>query len=141
MLWEVLQRADCPKKFTKLIQQFHDGMESHIKVGNLESEPFNVSRGMKQGCIFAPILINVYLRFITQMLAAQDSPGFGVNINYRKDRSLFGLQKLKACTKIHRAWFLELQYADDYATLSHSLEGLQEAISKTPSSTLDLVLK
>ena len=96
---------------------------------------------MKQGCTLASILFNVKVSFITQMLAAQFSPGCGINVNYRMDRSLFSLQKLKDRAETHRAWFLELQYADDYATLSHSLEGLQEAISKTPSSTLDLVLK
>ena len=130
MLWEVLQRAGCPRKFTNLIQQFHDGMEARVRVRNLESEPFNVSRGVKQGCTLAPVLFNVYVSFITKMLAAQVGPGCGVNINYRMDRSLFDLQKLKARTKINRAWFLELQYADDCAILSHSPEGLQEAISK-----------
>ena len=45
------------------------------------------------------------------------------------DRSLFNLQKLKAHTKIRKSWFLELQYADDCAILSHTPQGLQEAMS------------
>ena len=45
------------------------------------------------------------------------------------DYSLFDLQKLKAHTKIKNSWFLELQYADDCALLSHTPEGLQEIIS------------
>ena len=46
------------------------------------------------------------------------------------DRNLFNLQKLKARTKTQCSWFLELQYADDCALVSHTCEGLQEGISK-----------
>ena len=45
------------------------------------------------------------------------------------DRSLFDLRKLKARTKTQSSWFIELQYADDCALLSHTREGLQETIS------------
>ena len=46
------------------------------------------------------------------------------------DRSLFDLQKLKTRTKTKSAWFLEIQYADVCALLSHLPERRQEAISK-----------
>ena len=105
-------------------------MQARVKVENLESEPFAVSRGVKQGCTLAPVLFNLFISYITKLLAAQVGPNCGININYRMDRSLFDLQKLKARTKIQSAWFLELQYADDCALISHSPEGLQEAITK-----------
>ena len=87
-------------------------------------------RGVKQGCTLAPVLFNVFVSYITKLLATRVGPDCGININFRMDRSLFDLQKLKARTKVHSSWFLELQYADDCALLSHSCEGLQEAISK-----------
>ena len=130
MLWEILQRSGCPRKFVSLLRQLHDDMVARVRVGNLESESFSVSRGVKQGCTLAPVLFNLYISYITKLLAAQVSSNCGVSINYRMDRSLFDLQKLKARTKTKSAWFLELQYADDCALLSHSPEGLQEAISK-----------
>ena len=46
------------------------------------------------------------------------------------DHSQFDLQKLKGRTKTHSSWFIELQYADDCALLSHSYEGLQDVISR-----------
>ena len=129
MLWEVLRRSGCPQRFVHLIRSLHDGMEARVRVGNLESNPFGVSRGVKQGCTLAPVLFNLYISCITRLLAARVGPGCGININYRMDRSLFDLQKLKARTKISNSWFLELQYADDCALVSHSSEGLQEAMS------------
>ena len=129
MLWEVLRRSGCPEGFVLLIRSLHDGMEARVRVGNLESEPFEVSRGVKQGCTLAPVLFNLYISFITRLLAARVGPDCGINVNYRMDRNLFDLQKLKARTKISTSHFLELQYADDCALMSHSPEGLQEAIS------------
>ena len=130
LLWEILRRSGCPQKFTKLVRLLHDGMEARVRVGSLESDPFDVSRGVKQGCTLAPILFNLYVSYITRLLASQVGPDCGININYRIDRNLFDLKKLKARTKVKHSWFLELQYADDCAILSHSRTGLQEAISQ-----------
>ena len=52
----------------------------------------------------------------------------GTNINYRIDRNILDLQKLKARTKMKQIWFLELQYADDCAILCQLTVHLQEAI-------------
>ena len=130
LLWEILRCSGCPPKFINLVRLLHEGMEARVRVGSLESDPFNVSRGVKQGCTLAPVLFNLYVSYITRLLAAQVGPDCGININYRMDRNLFDLQKLKARTKIKQSWFLELQYADDCAILSHTTSGLQEAISK-----------
>ena len=131
MLLEVLRRSGCPEKFVNLIRQLPHGMESRIKVGDLVSEPFGVSRGVKQGCALAPVLFNLCISYITRLLAARVGRDCGVSLNCRMDRSLFDLQKLKARSKIKTTWFLELQcqYADDCALLSHTCEGLQEAIT------------
>ena len=124
MLWEVLRRSSCPGKFVKLIRSLHDGMIARARVRNLESEQFGVSRGVKQGCSLAPVLFNLYISYITRLLAARVSPDCGININYRMDRSLLDLQTLKARTKVSNSWFLELQYADDCALLSYTAAGL-----------------
>ena len=54
----------------------------------------------------------------------------GTHINYRMGRNLFDFQMLKARTKTKQVWFLELQYAEDCAVLSHSTDCLQETISR-----------
>ena len=96
MLWEVLRRSGCPEKFVNLIRRLQDGMESRVRVGDLVSESFGVLRVMKQGCILAPVLFNLYISYIIRLLADRVGPDCGVSLNYRMDRSLFDLQKLKA---------------------------------------------
>ena len=80
--------------------------------------------------MLAPVLFNVYIQVVTRLLRAHLGTNFGISINYRKYRSLFDLKKLKAHTKISRAGFLELQYADDCALVTHSAEDLQAALSQ-----------
>ena len=104
-------------------------MEARIRAGSLESDPFEVSRGVKQGCVLAPVLFNIYISYVTKLLADRVGDNCGIQLTYRTDRSLFDLQKLKARTKTSNTWFQELQYADDCALLAHSREDLQEALT------------
>ena len=86
---------------------------------------------VKQGCVLAPVLFNLYISYVTELLAARVGVGCGIHLNYRLDRSLFDLQKLKARTKIRGSCFLELQYADDCVLLAHSRAVLQSIIAAT----------
>ena len=61
LLWNVLTKAGFPPKFISILKAFHNGMFARIKVGGLLSDPFEVKVGVKQGCILAPILFNIYL--------------------------------------------------------------------------------
>ena len=74
LLWKILYQVGCPRKF---IEQLQDGMEARLKVGSLKSEPFSVSRGVKQGCTLAPILFNVYVSCITKLLVEKLGPNVG----------------------------------------------------------------
>ena len=54
-----------------------------------------------------------------------------IQLNFRTDRNLFDLQKLKAKTKVSQNNVLELQYADDCALVSDSAEGLQRILTRS----------
>ena len=61
LLWKVLHKCGCPTRFVELIRCLHDGMSLKIRIGGELSEPFVVSRGVKQGCVLAPVLFNTYV--------------------------------------------------------------------------------
>ena len=124
-----MDASGCPTKFVKIVSLLHVGMEARVRTGCLESDPFEVSRGVKQGCVLAPVLFNIYISYVTRLLADRVGDNCGIQLTYRTERSLFDLPKLKARTKTHSTWFQELQYADDCALLAHSREDLQEALS------------
>ena len=141
LLWSILQKSGCPRHFVQLIRSLHDGMRASIRVGDEISDPFEVSRGVKQGCVLAPVLFNLYVRCITFLLAQTLDKDRQITLNYRTDRNLFDYKKLKARTKISQTQLLELQYADDCAMVADSPESLQVALSHTSEFYAKLGLK
>ena len=131
LLWLILLRSGCTERFVQLIASLHNGMSVRIRVGDDLSDPFEVSRGVKQGCVLAPILFNIYVQCITRLLANKLDKHCQISLNYRMDRNLFDQRKLKAKTKIAQSHLLELQYADDCAMVADSQEFLQTVLSHT----------
>jgi len=108
-LWVILSKLGCPAKFTKLIQLFHVDMTGEVLSGGEPSDRFSISNGVKQGCVLAPVLFNL---FFTQVLrhAVMDLD-LGVYNKYRLDGSLFDLRRLTAKTKTteRSSWKLSSQ--------------------------------
>jgi len=60
-LWKLLARGGFPEKLVNIIRSFHDGMMTHVVDGGQESAAFSVENGVKQGCVFAPLLFGVVI--------------------------------------------------------------------------------
>ena len=130
LLWSVLKRCGCPPRFIRIIRGLHDGMRLRVRYGGDVSEPFAVTRGVKQGCVLAPVLFNMYVQCITRLLSAILDRGSLISLNYRTDRSLFDLPKLKSKSLISKTNILELQYADDCALVANSAGVLQRVLDE-----------
>jgi len=48
-----------------MLRAFHDGMSARVTVGGHESDPFDVLAGVKQGCVVAPVILNLFLVAVT----------------------------------------------------------------------------
>ena len=61
-LWTVLEHIGRPQKFVRMIQLFHDGMTGQVLSSGDEgvTETFEISDGVKQDCVLAPVLFNVF---------------------------------------------------------------------------------
>ncbi|KAL8588826.1 hypothetical protein ACOMHN_011542 [Nucella lapillus] len=59
-LWTVLQKLGCPRKFVNLIRLFRDSMTGMVLSGGEASELFEITNGVKQGCVLAPVLFSLY---------------------------------------------------------------------------------
>ena len=99
-------------------------------MGAHESDPFSVNVGVKQGCVLAPVIFNLFLVAVTLAFRSGIMTEDGVGLSYRLDGSLFNIRRLQAKSKTSSEHVFELQYADDAALPSHTAEGLQRNLNR-----------
>ena len=87
------------------------------------SEPFNISSGIKQGCVLAPTLFGIF--FASLLKHAFDTSKEGIYLHTRSDGRLFNLARLRAKTKVREALIRDMLFADDAAISSHTQQELQ----------------
>ena len=131
-LWVILSKVGCPRKFTHIIHLFHDGMVGLVLAGGDTSAPFEISNGVKQGCVLAPVLFNLFFTCVlNHTLKDLDR---GIYIKYRLNGSLFDLCRLRAKTKTVERLVTEALFADDCALMAHTEVDLQLIVSKVCES-------
>ena len=86
--------------------------------------------GVKQGCVLAPVIFNLFLVGVTLALRSGILIEDGVGLSYRLDGSLVNLRRLQAKSKTVKEYVFELQYADDAALPSHTAAGLQRSLDR-----------
>ena len=127
-LWTVLERIGCPPKLVSMIKLFHDGITGQVLSKLNVKDAFVISNGVKQGCVLAPVLFNV---FFTCMLshAVQDLEK-GVYIRYCLGGSLFDIRPLTAKTKSLQTLLQEVFFADDCTLMAHAEQDLQQKLDR-----------
>jgi hypothetical protein len=62
LLWSILAKYGVPNKMVAIIRGFHSGMRACVRVGTDgdKSDWFNVNTGLRQGCVLAPLLFNIF---------------------------------------------------------------------------------
>ena len=62
LLWMELAKCGVPEKMIAVIRAFHSGMRASVRVGadGELSEWFAVNTGLRQGCVLAPLLFNIF---------------------------------------------------------------------------------
>ncbi len=112
LLRDVLPRFGCPNKFVNILRHFHDGMTARVSIGGQESESFPVSTGVRQGCMLAPVLFNMFLLCVTKILHNEIENSSGIAVNFRLDGNLFNIRRLQATKKNSvesRSWSCSMQ--------------------------------
>ncbi|CAE1162003.1 unnamed protein product [Acanthosepion pharaonis] len=94
-------------------------MLAKVSVKSSSSEQFSVHTGVKQGCVLAPVLFNIYLFSVTLLSRLRTELNDGIRIQYRFDGSVFNARRLKAKTLTSNIPVYEIQNTDDAAIVSH----------------------
>jgi hypothetical protein len=84
ILYEILERIGEPPKICRAIAAMHDGMRARVRVEGVLSEEFEMVHGVRQGCVMAPILFNLFVACVVPRAEARlrETRGehFGVQI-------------------------------------------------------------
>jgi len=58
--WEVLGESNINNTLIKALQNLY-GNTAQVKIGNKLSHPFNITKGLCQGCCISPTLFKIYI--------------------------------------------------------------------------------
>lgn len=94
-------------------------MMAKVTTGGQESRPSKVYTGVRQGCVLAPVLFNIFLMSITWLLHKEVEGSTGVLVGNRLDGNLFNSRRHQASTKVKTVNIVELQYGEDCAFVAH----------------------
>jgi len=106
-LWKVLRSSGAPAFLIQLIENLHTGTTSRVRVGGQLSEPFEITCGVRQGCVLAPTLFCIAIDWILSSCAGI----MGTTVSSSKftdqdyaDDAVRGRTSCQASMKLHIRW-------------------------------------
>ena len=106
-LWKILQEMGIPDHLTCLLRILYAGQEATVRTGNGTTDWFQIGKGVHQGCILSPCLLNFYAEYIMR--------------NARLDEAQAGIKISRKNINNHR-------YADDTTLMSESKQELMSLV-------------
>ena len=103
-LWNILKEMGIPDHLTYLLRNLYAGQEATVRTGHGTADWFQIGKGVHQGCILSPCLLNLYAEYIMR------NPG---------------LDEAQTRMKIARRNINNLRYADDTTFMAESEEELK----------------
>ena len=62
-LWKILQEMGIPDYLICLLRNLYIGQEATIRIGHGTTDWFQIRKGVRQGCILSPCLLNLYAEY------------------------------------------------------------------------------
>ena len=133
-----LQKAFDTVKYIAVLKSPHDNAEVCICSSRDTSDPFTIGIGVRQGCVIAPVIFDLFLAAVMKLARSYIPHDDGIESSYRLDGSVFNLKRLTARTRVATKTIVDLQYSDDAALmdcdperLRHTLNAVTEAYNRT----------
>ena len=137
-LFATLDKIGCPPKLLSLIKSFHTDMTGTVQFNGNLSEPFKVCNGVKQGCVLAPTLFDIFFSILLKH--AFGTADEGVYLRTRSDGGLFKLSRMKAETLVRKTTVRDMLFADDAAIATHTEQELQLLMDRLSQACKDFGL-
>ena len=86
-LWKILKEMAIPDHLTCLLRNLYTGQESTVRTGHGTTDWFQIGKGIRQGCILPPCLVNLRAEYIMRN-AGLDEAQAGIKIAGRNTNNL-----------------------------------------------------
>ena len=94
LLWTVLARFGVPQIMISVIRQCHDGMRACVRLDDrVYSRWLAVEQGLRQGCMLAPLLFNIFFEAVIHVASTRFKADKGIMdalVHLRKRRGAGG---------------------------------------------------
>ena len=121
-LWSILQHFyHLPEKLLSIIRALHENSTAAVRTYGKISDKFPVTCGVRQGCVLAPTLFNLYFDVAIHMaLDEHRQEEKGIKLAYLHDAELVGNRKILKLESL----VTDLEYADDMVLLADNWSDL-----------------
>ena len=101
-MWVALREFGVPQHLIWLVKNLYDNATGMIRLEDRKSDPFRFEKGVRQGCLFSPLLFNTVGEYImrrvdsnmpTERLGKIIGGRAVWNIRYADDTTLVGTTK------------------------------------------------
>ena len=104
-LWKIPKEMEIPDHLSCLLRSLYTGQEATVRTGHGTTDWFQIRKGVCQGCILSPCLLNFHAQYIMRNA---------------------GLDEAQAGVKIASRNINNLRYADDTTLMAESFLLLKE---------------
>ena len=119
-LWKILKEMGIPDHLICLLRNLYAGREATVRTGHGTTDWFQIGKGVCQGCILSPCLLNFYAEYIMRNA---------------------GLEEAQARIKIAGRNINNLRYAVDTTLMAESEEELKSLLMKVNNQSEKAGLK
>jgi hypothetical protein len=79
-----------------LLADLHTGTQAAVKLAGNNSDWFDISRGVRHGCVIAPLLFNTFFDCVVRLAVAEMPVGCGVSLAYHVEGEVFHASRVPA---------------------------------------------
>ena len=87
ILWEILKKMGIPDRLTCFLRNLYAGQDAIVRTGHRTRDWFQIGKGVRQGCILLPCLLNLYAENIMRIARLDDGQA-GIKIAGRNINNL-----------------------------------------------------
>lgn len=115
-LWRVVSAYGVEPQVVALLADLHTGTQAAVKLAGSKGEWFDISRGVRQGCVIAPLLFNIFFDCVVRLALSEMPDGCGVDLAYQVEAEV--LPRFKGTGPSTLLTVATLMYADDLVLMS-----------------------